>query len=129
VAPSRLQHARGRTGRDGGALCPKGQSGLQSAYDPYRIVSVLKRKPGTKRGEGEWITIPFDQAIEEVVEGGNLFGEGHVEGFRDLYALRDAAVGKEMADFVKKILDEKDPAQKQAWSRSSRRPLPTTWTS
>ncbi|MBM4461594.1 MAG: twin-arginine translocation signal domain-containing protein, partial [Chloroflexi bacterium] len=24
-----------------GALCPKGQAGLQTAYDPYRIVSVL----------------------------------------------------------------------------------------
>lgn len=97
-----------------GALCPKGQSGLQSAYDPYRIVSVLKRKPGTNRGEGEWITIPFDQAIEEVVEGGNLFGEGHVAGFRDLYALRDAEVGKRMTDFVRRILDEKDPTHKQA---------------
>ena len=33
-----------------GGLCPKGQAGIQTAYDPYRIVSVLKRKPGTKRG-------------------------------------------------------------------------------
>lgn len=101
-------------GETEGALCPKGQSGLQSAYDPYRIVSVLKRKPGTKRGEGQWETISFDQAITEVVEGGNLFGEGDVEGFRDLYALRDAALGKQISDFVKKILDEKDAAKKQA---------------
>ncbi len=97
-----------------GALCPKGQSGLQSAYDPYRIMSVLKRKPGTKRGEGQWETISFDQAITEVVEGGDLFGEGRVEGFRDLYALRDPAVAKQMADFVAKIWNEKDAAKKQA---------------
>ncbi|MFW6097448.1 MAG: twin-arginine translocation signal domain-containing protein, partial [Chloroflexota bacterium] len=57
-----------------GGLCPKGQAGLQTAYDPYRIVSVLKRKRGTKRGEGQWESIPFDQAIDEIVEGGDLFG-------------------------------------------------------
>ncbi len=96
-----------------GALCPKGQSGLQSAYDPYRIVSVLKRKPGTKRGEGQWESIAFDQAISEVVEGGDLFGEGYVEGFRDLYALSDPDIAKQMSDFVNKIWAEKDPAKKQ----------------
>jgi len=97
-----------------GGLCPKGQAGIQSAYDPYRIVSVLKRKPGTKRGAGEWETIAFDKAIDEIVEGGDLFGEGPVEGLRDLYALRDPELAKEMADAVKKIWDEKDPAAKQA---------------
>jgi tetrathionate reductase subunit A len=97
-----------------GALCPKGQAGIQSAYDPYRIVSVLKRKPGTKRGAGQWETIAFDKAIEEIVEGGDLFGEGSVEGLRDLYALSDPDLAKQMADAVKKIWDEKDPAAKQA---------------
>jgi tetrathionate reductase subunit A len=101
-------------GATDGAICPKGHSGLQSAYDPYRIVSVLKRKPGTKRGEGQWVTIPFNQAVDEIVEGGNLFGEGRIEGFRDLYALQDPNLGKQMADFVKKIVNEKDAAQKQA---------------
>ncbi|MBP6472518.1 MAG: molybdopterin-dependent oxidoreductase [Chloroflexi bacterium] len=96
-----------------GGLCPKGQSGLQSAYDPYRIVSVLKRKPGTKRGEGQWETIAFDKAIEEVVNGGDLFGEGRVDGFKDLYALTDPDIAKQMADAIKKIWDEKDAAKKQ----------------
>jgi anaerobic selenocysteine-containing dehydrogenase len=96
-----------------GALCPKGQAGLQTAYDPYRIVSVLKRKPGTARGAGQWLTIPFDQALQEIVEGGDLFGEGRVEGFRDLYALRDAELAKSMSDAVKKIVDEKDKDKKQ----------------
>ncbi|MGB9592064.1 MAG: molybdopterin oxidoreductase, partial [Candidatus Kryptoniota bacterium] len=32
-----------------GALCPKGQAGIQIAYDPYRIRKVLKR--AGKRGE------------------------------------------------------------------------------
>lgn len=97
-----------------GALCPKGQAGLQTAYDPYRIVSVLKRKPGTKRGEGQWVTIPFEQAISEIVEGGDLFGEGQVEGLRALYALKDAKLAKAMSDFVKKIVDEKDKDKKKA---------------
>ncbi len=91
------------TGTIDGALCPKGQAGLQTAYDPYRIVSVLKRKPGTKRGAGEWATIPFDQAIDEIVKGGDLFGEGHVDGFDAVYALRDSALFEEMGAAVAKI--------------------------
>ena len=97
-----------------GALCPKGQSGLQTVYDPYRITQVLKRKPGTKRGEGQWITIPFEQAIEEIVNGGDLFGEGKVEGFKDLFALRDPQVSAAMAADVKAIWAEKDPEKKKA---------------
>jgi tetrathionate reductase subunit A len=96
-----------------GAICPKGQAGLQSVYDPYRIVSVLKRKPGTKRGAGQWVSIPFDQAIGEIVEGGDLFGEGHVEGFKDLYTVTDPKLAKEMSAAVTKILDEKDPSIKR----------------
>ncbi|NUQ83226.1 MAG: molybdopterin-dependent oxidoreductase [Anaerolineales bacterium] len=96
-----------------GALCPKGQAGIQTAYDPYRIISVLKRKPGTKRGEGKWITIPFEQAIEEIVEGGDLFGEGNVDGLKAVRALTDAELSKEMKAAVQKIWDEKDPEKKK----------------
>jgi len=91
-----------------GAICPKGQSGIQSVYDPYRIVSVLKRKPGTPRGAGEWETIAFDQALEEIVEGGDLFGEGPVPGLRESYALTDPALAKTLADAAKAIQAEKD---------------------
>jgi anaerobic selenocysteine-containing dehydrogenase len=96
-----------------GALCPKGQSGLQSVYDPYRLVSVVKRKPGTPRGGGEWETIDFDQAITEIVEGGDLFGEGHVPGLRESYALTDPALAREMANAVKAIQSEKDLEKKR----------------
>lgn len=98
----------------GGGICPKGQAGLQTAYDPYRIVSVLKRKPGTKRGANQWISMPFDQAIDEIVNGGDLFGEGNVEGLKDLYALRDPDLAKKMADAIKAIWDEKDAEKKNA---------------
>jgi anaerobic selenocysteine-containing dehydrogenase len=100
-----------------GGLCPKGQSGLQTAYDPYRIRKVLKR--AGKRGENKWQTIAFDQAIKEIVEGGKLFahvpGEENrqVEGLRALMALTDDKVAKEMAADVKKIWDEKDKEKKK----------------
>ncbi len=97
-----------------GGLCPKGQSGLQTVYDPYRLVSVIKRKPGTPRGGGEWETISFEKAIEEIVEGGDLFGEGHVPGLRESYALTDPALAKQMADAVKAIQAEKDKDKKLA---------------
>lgn len=48
-----------------GKLCPKGQSGLQTTYDPYRITKVLKR--AGKRGENKWVTIDF-QALPANVE-------------------------------------------------------------
>jgi len=79
-----------------GALCPKGQAGLQTAYDPYRIRKVFKR--AGPRGSNRWITIPFDQAIQEIADGGTLFadvpGEAGrvVPGLKDLWALRDAAL-------------------------------------
>ncbi len=97
-----------------GGLCPKGQAGIQTAYDPYRLRTVLKRKPGTKRGENRWVTIPFEQAIGEIVEGGDLFGEGHVPGLRELWALRDPKVMAAMGDFVKRLWAEKDKAKKKA---------------
>ncbi|WP_331775109.1 molybdopterin-dependent oxidoreductase [Sulfurospirillum sp. 1612] len=82
-------------------LCPKGQAGIQTIYDPYRVVKVLKRDG--KRGENKWKVIPFDQAITEVVEGGKLFshvpGEENrvVEGLRQVRALQDASIAKAMA--------------------------------
>jgi len=77
--------------RSDGRLCPKGQAGVQTLYDPYRIRKVLKRKPGTKRGENKWVTIDFDKAVDEIVNGGNLFGEGDVEGLKGILAVRDPA--------------------------------------
>lgn len=97
-------------------LCPKGQAGLQAAYDPYRIVKVLKR--AGKRGENKWQTIEFDQAITEIVEGGKLFahvpGEEsrEVEGLRALRALTDVGVMKAMNDAIKALWAEKDPVKK-----------------
>jgi len=101
-----------------GSLCPKGQSGLQTAYDPYRLRKVLKR--AGKRGENKWITIPFEQAIAEICEGGLLFknvaGEEarSIEGLRGLMTLTDPALSKVMEADIKAIWDEKDKEKKKA---------------
>jgi anaerobic selenocysteine-containing dehydrogenase len=79
-----------------GSICPKGQAGIQALYDPYRLVKVLKR--AGRRGENKWQTISFEQAVSEIVNGGNLFGEGHVEGLKDICVLRDPKIAKELAE-------------------------------
>ncbi len=90
-----------------GAICPKGQAGIQTAYDPYRLRAVLKR--AGPRGSGKWKTISFEQAINEIVNGGRLFADipgeenRHVEGFKDLWALRDPALARTMAADVAAI--------------------------
>jgi anaerobic selenocysteine-containing dehydrogenase len=99
-----------------GSLCPKGQSGLQTAYDPYRLRKVLKR--AGQRGENRWISIPFEQAIDEITAGGRLFADvpgeesREVDGLNTLLALRDPAVAEAMATDVKAIWDEPDPTTK-----------------
>ena len=78
-----------------GKICAKGLAGIQVLYDPYRLRKVLKR--AGPRGSGEWQTIDFDQAVDEIVNGGDLFGEGPVHGLKDIYTLRDSDAAKAMA--------------------------------
>jgi anaerobic selenocysteine-containing dehydrogenase len=97
------------------AICPKGQSGIQTVYDPYRITKVLKR--AGKRGDGKWTTILFDKAVDEIVNGGKLFahvpGEENrnVAGLKEIYALRNPKVAKEMGEDAKAIAKAKDRKQ------------------
>ena len=101
----------GKMARADGAICPKGQAGHQGAYDPYRVRKVLKR--AGRRGEMKWMSIPFDQAIDEIVNGGLLFrnvpGEENrkVTGLKDVYALKDKKVFEEMAADVAAIRKKK----------------------
>jgi len=94
-----------------GSICPKGQAGIQTGADPYRIVRVLKR--AGPRGSMRWKSIPFDEALDEIVNGGDLFGEGPVTGLKDIWALRDHDVAKAMAKDVQAILDEKEADKKK----------------
>ncbi len=51
-----------------GRLCPKGQAGLQTLYDPDRIQGPLRKKKIGDRGPGNWEPISWDEAIKEVAE-------------------------------------------------------------
>lgn len=70
--------------------CGRGNAVLSQVTNPRRVLQPLKRVG--PRGSGEWQTISFEQLIEEVVEGGNLFGEGAVAGLRDIRDLETPAV-------------------------------------
>lgn len=48
----------------GGRVCLKGQAGIQTAYDAYRLAQPLKRVG--PRGSGKWQTISWDQAMQEI---------------------------------------------------------------
>ena len=88
------------------SLCPRGHAGRQTVYDPYRIVTPLKRTG--PRGSGQWETIGWDQLIREVVGGGRLFShvpgeeDRHVGGFAELWdsgAARTAPIDPANPDF------------------------------
>jgi len=94
-----------RAAKSDGKICAKGQAGIQTYYDPYRIHNVLKR--AGQRGSNKWTTIPFEQFIEEVVSGGKLFesleDDRHYPGFNEVYALRDKAVSKTLSTDAKAV--------------------------
>lgn len=64
--------------------CARGATQLEGLYSSLRILEPMKRVG--KRGEGKWQRISFEQLVNEVVEGGDLFGEGHVDGLRAIHA-------------------------------------------
>jgi tetrathionate reductase subunit A len=77
-----------------GTVCARGNSGIQSTYDPYRITVPLKRTG--PRGSGQWRPIGWKQLIKEVSDGGKIFADTgdpaskdiDVLGFKGLYAKR-----------------------------------------
>lgn len=90
-----------------GQLCPKGQAGMMTIYDPFRIKKVLKRDG--PRGSNKWKTIEFNQAIDEIVNGGALFSNvpgkesRNVEGLKDIIKLKDKTIAGEMEKAVGEI--------------------------
>lgn len=70
-----------------GSTCAKGQAGLQTLYDPLRLKQPLKR--AGRRGEGKWKTISWDQAIDEIINGGFIFKEVPGEENRYVVGLRE----------------------------------------
>lgn len=63
--------------------CSRGAVTHEGVKHKTRIIKPMKRIG--PRGSGQWKSIEFEQLIEEIVQGGDLFGEGHVEGLKDIY--------------------------------------------
>lgn len=72
VEESRLVKIGGNTKHisNQGALCARGQAGVNAIYDPNRILKPLKRAGA--RGSGEWTEISWEEAMTEV--GGRISG-------------------------------------------------------
>lgn len=49
-----------------GKVCLRGMAGHQFAYSPTRVKYPLKR--AGKRGEGKWVRISWDQAVQEIAK-------------------------------------------------------------
>jgi len=101
-----------------GSICPKGQAGMMTIYDPHRISKVLKRDG--PRGAMRWKTMDFREAVKEIVAGGKLFAQvkgeenREVTGLKALWALRDSKLAGDMGKAVDDIWAAKEPADKQA---------------
>ncbi|MBI6546957.1 MAG: molybdopterin-dependent oxidoreductase [Cyanobacteria bacterium NC_groundwater_1444_Ag_S-0.65um_54_12] len=54
--------------KEGGAICPKGNSGIQQLYDPDRVKKPLKRtNPDRSIGaDPKWEEISWEQALDEI---------------------------------------------------------------
>ena len=57
-------------GLRGGRTCLKGQAGIQTAYDAFRVRNPLRRVG--PRGSGEWETITWEEAIKDIVHGSDV---------------------------------------------------------
>ena len=88
-----------------GTACARGNSAMEKMSDPSRVTTVLKRDGA--RGSGKWKSIPFEQAIKEIVHGGKLFG--HLGEDRVIEGL------KQIRDTKKPI----DPKQKEFGPKSN----------
>jgi tetrathionate reductase subunit A len=73
----------------GGRICLQGQAGIQTAFDSYRVRKPMKRVG--PRGSGEWKTVSWETAIEEIVEGDEELGH---PGLREMwgYAPQEAVM-------------------------------------
>jgi len=71
-----------------GAPCARGNGGLKTLYDPYRIKQPLKRTGA--RGEGKWQAISWKLAFDEIINGGTL-PEGAFEGLKAIRGKPDSS--------------------------------------
>lgn len=88
-----------------GTVCARGNAGIETLYDEYRLSAPLKRVG--KRGEGKWKTISWEQLISETVNGGKIFADTtdadsqglEVKGFKQLYQNRETLIDKQNPEY------------------------------
>ena len=51
-----------------GVICAKGASGVMKQYSPARLTKPLMRKPGSARGDNEFVEIPWEEAFRILEE-------------------------------------------------------------
>lgn len=51
-----------------GRNCAKGYATQSQMYDPDRIPFPIKRAPGSKRGEGKWVRVSWDEAMDKIAK-------------------------------------------------------------
>lgn len=71
---------KGLAGRS--TACGRGNAVLEQMNSPFRVTRPMKRVG--PRNSGKWEPISFEQLVKEVVFGGDLFGEGRVQGLAEL---------------------------------------------
>jgi anaerobic selenocysteine-containing dehydrogenase len=64
-----------------GRLCARGQAGVNQVYNPDRLLHPLVRTG--RRGEGRWKRISWDDALDLLVNGGEIAGRP-VKGLKTL---------------------------------------------
>ncbi|CEG29250.1 molybdopterin-dependent oxidoreductase [Bacillus sp. B-jedd] len=62
----------------GARTCLKGQAGIQTGYDAFRVQKPLRRVG--ERGSGVWKTISWEAAYKEILEGSAAIGTPGLKG-------------------------------------------------
>lgn len=88
-----------KSGKIHSSVCARGNLVFDKLNDRARITKILKRVG--KRGENKWQSIEPEQFLEEIVNGGNLFNEGYVKGFKEVFNHTDL-IDKNAPEFGKK---------------------------
>ena len=94
--------------RTNGKICSKGQAGVNILYNPDRLLHPLVR--AGKRGEGKWKVLSWDEALDLLVNGGEIAGRkvkglktlrdgGHPEKFMFHYGRMKGSDGKIIKSF------------------------------
>jgi menaquinone reductase, molybdopterin-binding-like subunit len=83
-----------------GTLCPKGQAGVQSLYNPDRLVGPVRRSG--PRGSGQWERIGWDEAMQEVQSKlDSLRTEGNPQSVAWIAERNDATQGRLIRRFMR----------------------------